>query len=128
MKEDELETYKKDMKFFQELRRSVKFRYSETIDHKEYEAKMQKLMDNYIAAEDVIRITNPVDISDEKAFEAELKRLNTKRARADAIRTRLTKQFRQNGMKIQPIIKNFPNELKKRSEPIKKNGFRKRNI
>lgn len=91
LKEDELETYKKDMKFFQELRRSVKFRYSETIDHKEYEAKMQKLMDNYIAAEDVIRITNPVDISDEKAFEAELKRLNTKRARADAIRTRLTK-------------------------------------
>lgn len=89
--EEELEKYKKDFKFFQELRKSVKLRYSDTIDHKEYEAKMQKLMDNYIAAEDVIRITNPVDILNSKAFEEEIERLGSKRAKADAIRTRLTK-------------------------------------
>ena len=35
---------------------------------------MQKLMDNYIAAEEVIRITNPVDILNVKAFEEELER------------------------------------------------------
>ncbi|HZG73836.1 MAG TPA: type I restriction enzyme endonuclease domain-containing protein, partial [Chondromyces sp.] len=66
-------------------------RYSDTIDHKEYEAKMQKLMDNYISAEEVIRITNPVDILNTKAFEEEIERLGSKRAKADAIRTRLTK-------------------------------------
>ncbi len=59
---EELNRYKKDLKFYQELRKSVKLRYSDTIDHKEYEAKMQMLMDNYISAEEVIRITNPVDI------------------------------------------------------------------
>src|SRR5699024_2695713 len=64
-----------------------------TIDHKEYEAKMQKLMDNYIASEDVIRITNPVDILDEKGFEEELERLGTPRAKADAIRTRMSKSI-----------------------------------
>ncbi|KON85662.1 DEAD/DEAH box helicase [Sporosarcina globispora] len=90
---EELKKYKKDLKFFQELRKSVKLRYSDTIDHKEYEAKMQKLMDNYISAEEVIRITNPVDILNEKAFEEELERLDTKRAKADAIRTRLTKSI-----------------------------------
>lgn len=90
---EELQKYKKNMKFFQELRKSVKLRYSDTIDHKEYEAKMQKLMDNYISAEEVIRITNPVDILNEKAFEEELERLDTKRAKADAIRTRLTKSI-----------------------------------
>lgn len=88
---EELKTYKKDLRFFQELRKSVKLRYSDTIDHKEYEAKMQKLMDNYIAAEETIRITNPIDILNEKAFEEELERLDSKRAKADAIRTRLTK-------------------------------------
>ncbi|MDT9757008.1 type I restriction endonuclease subunit R [Heyndrickxia coagulans] len=88
---EELQKYKKDFKFFQDLRKSVKLRYSDTIDHKEYEAKMQKLMDNYIAAEEVIRITNPVDILNAKAFEEELERLQSKRAKADAIRTRLTK-------------------------------------
>ncbi len=88
---EELQTYKKDLKFYQELRRNLKRRYSDTIDHKEYEAKMQKLMDNYISAEEVIRITNPVDILNEKKFEEEIERLGTKRAKADAIRTRLTK-------------------------------------
>ncbi|AEP00977.1 type I restriction endonuclease subunit R [Heyndrickxia coagulans] len=88
---EELQKYKKDFKFFQDLRKSVKLRYSDTIDHKEYEAKMQKLMDNYIAAEEVIRITNPVDILNAKAFEEELERLQSKRAKADAIRTRLMK-------------------------------------
>src|SRR5699024_9147584 len=88
---DELNKYKKDLKFFQELRKSVKLRYSDTIDHKEYEAKMQKLMDNYIAAEDIIRITNPVDILNEKGIEEEMDRLCSKLAKADAIRTRLTK-------------------------------------
>src|SRR5690625_2927602 len=90
---EEHDRYKKDMKFFQELRKNVKFRYSDTIDHKEYEAKMQKLMDNYIAAEEVIRITNPVDILNTKAFEEEIERLGSKRAKADAIRTRLTKSI-----------------------------------
>lgn len=91
--EEELNKYKQDFRFFQDLRRSVKLRYSDTIDHKEYEAKMQKLMDNYIAAEEVIRVTNPVDILNTKAFEEEIERLGSKRAKADAIRTRLTKSI-----------------------------------
>jgi type I restriction enzyme R subunit len=91
--QEEIDKYKKDFKFFQELRRSVKLRYSDTIDHKEYESKMQKLMDNYIAAEEVIRITNPVDILDKKGFEDELNRLGSARAKADAIRTRMTRSI-----------------------------------
>lgn len=90
---EELQKYKKDFKFIQELRKSMKIRYSDTIDHREYEAKMQKLMDNYISAEEVIRITNPVDILNAKAFEEEIERLGSKRAKADAIRTRLSKSI-----------------------------------
>lgn len=90
---DEMDKYKKDLKFYQELRRTVRIRYSDTIDHKEYEAKMQRLMDNYISAEEIVRITNPVDIMDEKGIEEELTRLQSPRARADAIRTRLAKHI-----------------------------------
>ena len=56
---------------------------------------MQKLMDNYISAEEVIRITNPVDILDKTKFEQELDRLGSKRAKADAIRTRMSKSISQ---------------------------------
>jgi type I restriction enzyme, R subunit len=95
LSKEELANYKRDIKFFQELRKSVKLRYSDGIDHKEYEAQMQKLMDNYISAEEVIRITNPVDILDKSKFEQELDRLGSKRAKADAIRTRMSKSISQ---------------------------------
>lgn len=96
LNEGELDLYKQNLKFFQELRKSVKLRYSDNIDHKEYEVKMQKLMDNYISSEDVIRITNPVDILNKKGFEEELERLGSKRAKADAIRTRMAKSVSTN--------------------------------
>lgn len=93
LSEDEIETYKKDFKFFQELRRSVKIIYSEKIDHKVYEAQMQKLMDQYIAAEDIIRVVEPVEITDTERFDQELETITSDRGKADAIRTRLTKQI-----------------------------------
>lgn len=91
--EENIKLYKREIKFFQELRASVKLRYSDSIDHKEYEDKMRNLMDTYIAAEDVIQITAPVDILNEKEFEDELLRLGSPRAKADAIRTRITKSI-----------------------------------
>ncbi|MDA2631656.1 type I restriction endonuclease subunit R [Bacillus cereus] len=128
---EELQKYKKDFKFFQELRKSVKLRYSDTIDHKEYEAKMQKLMDNYISAEEIIRITNPVDILNEKAFEEELERLDSKRAKADAIRTRLTKSvsakwdenpafYKKFSERIQEVIQEYKDKRISEAEYLNK--------
>ena len=116
---EQIEKYKRDFKFYQELRRSVKIRYSDTIDHKEYEAKMQKLMDNYIAAEDVIRITNPVDILDKKGFEKELERLGTPRSKADAIRTRLSKSISKKWDENPAFYKRFSERIEEVLEAYK---------
>ncbi len=93
--EEEMSRYKKGFKFYQELRAAVKIRYHDTIDYKEYETKMRNLMDTYIAAEDVIKITAPVDVLDEKGVENELARLGSNRAKADAIRTKMSKRISQ---------------------------------
>jgi type I restriction enzyme R subunit len=111
MGKDQINLFRKELKFFQELRRSVKLRYSDGIDHKEYEARMQKLIDNYVSAEDIIRITNPVDILDKEGFEKEMERLSSPRSRADAIRTRLTKS-------ISKKMNENPSYYKKFSERI----------
>jgi len=129
--EEELIQFKKDLKFYQELRKSVKLRYSDSIDHKEYEAKMQKLMDNYISAEDIIRITNPVDILNEKEFQEELDRLGSKRAKADAIRTRLTQSlskkwdenpelYKKFSQRIQDTIDDYKNKRISEAEYLKR--------
>lgn len=119
LSKEELSKYKKDLKFFQELRAAVKLRYSDSIDHKEYEAKMRNLMDNYISAEDVIVITAPVDILNEEKFEDELMRLGSPRAKADAIRTRISKRINERWdenpafyKKFSEIIEEIINEYK----------------
>jgi type I restriction enzyme R subunit len=109
--EEELERYKKDLKFFQELRKSVKLRYSDTIDNKEYEVQMQKLMDNYISAEEIIRITNPIDIFDKTKFEEELERLGSNRAKGDAIRTRIAKNIIQRYSENPAFYKKFSERI-----------------
>ena len=82
---DELKRYKKDLKFFQDLRNSVKKRYAETIDYKEYETKIQKLMDSYVGASAAQSLTELVNIFDKEAFQAEVESLTSTRAKADTI-------------------------------------------
>ena len=117
--QEEIDKYKRDFRFYQELRRSVKIRYSDTIDHKEYESNMQKLMDNYIAAEDVIRITNPVDILDKKGFEEELNRLGSPRAKADAIRTRVSRSISINWDENPAFYKKFSERIEETLQDYK---------
>jgi type I restriction enzyme R subunit len=93
--EQELDRFKADLKFWQELRRTVKLRYSDSVSMGEFETKMQKLMDQYIAAEEVIRITNPVDILNKEQFDEELARMGSDRAKADMIRTRMAKRIHE---------------------------------
>ena len=110
--EQELSKYKEDFRFFQKLRRSVKLRYSDGVDLKEYEPKMQKLMDNYISSDEIIRITNPVDILDEEGFEEELERLQTPRAKADSIRTRIEKRINDKWEEGPALYKKFSQRIK----------------
>jgi type I restriction enzyme R subunit len=109
--EKDIKIYKRELKFYQELRASVKLRYSDTIDHKEYEAKMRNLMDTYIAAEDVIQITAPVDILNEEEFESEIMRLGSKVAKADAIRTRMTKSINEKWDENPAFYKKFSERI-----------------
>ncbi|MFC4558374.1 type I restriction endonuclease subunit R [Virgibacillus kekensis] len=117
--EEELSKYKRELKFFQELRRSVKRRYSDDIDHKEYEAKMQKLMDQYISSEDMMQITNPVDILDRKGFEEEMERLGSKRAKADAIRTRMTRSINEKYEENPAYYKKFSERIRETLDAYK---------
>ncbi len=63
-----LKAYKNDLKTFLNLRASVKLRYAETIDYRDFEPKIKKLLDTHIMASEVIRLNEPVNIFDEHAF------------------------------------------------------------
>lgn len=65
--ESEIQKYKRDLKFFESLRRSVRIRYNESIDHKEYEDRVRKLIDSYVGTEGIQQVVEPISVFD-KAF------------------------------------------------------------
>jgi type I restriction enzyme R subunit len=66
--EDRLRQYKNDLKRFHKLKASVKMRYAEAIDYRDYEPKIKKLLDTHISASEAIQLNEPVNIFDEKMF------------------------------------------------------------
>jgi len=66
--EQKLQSYKTDLKRFTNLKASVKLRYAESVDYRDFEPKIKKLLDTHISASEVVRLNEPVNIFDEKAF------------------------------------------------------------
>jgi len=66
--EEKLRRYKTDLKRFQNLKASVKLRYAEAIDYRDYEPKIKKLLDTHIQANEVIQLNEPVNIFDSNMF------------------------------------------------------------
>lgn len=89
--EKKISTYKNDLKFFLNLRVSLKSRYAESIDRKEYETKIQKLIDTYVTSDEIIQVTEPVDIFDTEKFKAEVEKKLSTRSKADTIAYRISR-------------------------------------
>jgi type I restriction enzyme R subunit len=83
--------YKADAAFFQKLRASVKLRYAEEIDYRDYEKQIQKMLNTYVQADEVIQVVEPVNIFEREAFEAEVEKAKSPRAKADTIANRTKK-------------------------------------
>jgi len=86
-----VERYKRDAVLFQKIRASVKIRYAEEIDYKDYEKQIQKMLSTYVQADEVIQIVAPVNIFEREAFQAEVDKATSPRAKADVIANRTKK-------------------------------------
>ena len=67
--EQKLRAYKGDLKRFVNLRAAVKLRYAEAVDYRDFEPRIQKLLDTHISASEVVQLNAPVNIFDEAAFQ-----------------------------------------------------------
>lgn len=88
---ERVQQYKTDAAFFQKLRASVKLRYAEEIDYRDYEKQIQKMLNTYVQAGEVIQVVEPVNIFEREAFEAEVEKARSPRAKADTIAHRTKK-------------------------------------
>ncbi len=68
--EVKIDSLKRDWKQFSELKRSVQLRYQETVDVREFEPKIQKLLDDHVVAMPAETIIEVVNINDPDALKA----------------------------------------------------------
>jgi type I restriction enzyme, R subunit len=98
-----IDIYKKDLKFFDNLRKSVRRRYAEVVDFSEYEPKIQKLLDTHVSTHKIEKITPLVNIFDADAFSKEVEKLPNAAAKADTIAHR-TKRTISERMQEDPVF------------------------
>ena len=101
--EKKVAKYKADLRFFMRLRISVRKRYAEAIDFKEYELRIQKLIDRHVGTGEVEKITELVNIFDTDAFAKEVEKLGTSASKADTIAYR-TKRTIHDRMQEDPAF------------------------
>jgi type I restriction enzyme R subunit len=127
--DEEIQEYKLKMKFYSNLRASIKIRYHESVDFGKYEKQMQKLLDTFISAEDVHQLTKLVNIFDED-FETEIERIVGDNARADTILSALTASITEKmdsnpayyeklSLRIKEIIEAYKNDRLSDEEKLK---------
>ena len=104
---DTVKQYKKDLKFFSNLRSSVRRRYNESVDFKEYETKIKKLIDTHVGAGEVEQITELVNIFDVEKFAEEVDKLGSTASKADTIAHRVKKTIEEEMQKDPEFYKPF---------------------
>ena len=106
--------YKNTLKFFQSVRAEVKQRYSESINFKDYEARIEDLLNKHVKSDEVIPITEQVSIFDKEKFQEELDKVQNPVAKADRIASRTQKMISEK-MAEDPVFYTKFSELIKES-------------
>ncbi len=84
--EAKIDTFKRDWRQFSEMKRSVQLRYQETVDVREFEPKIRKLLDDHVVARPAEVIIEAVNINDPDALKAVVEETGVSEAsRADRI-------------------------------------------
>jgi len=104
--------YKEDLTFFLKLRSAVTQRYSDTIDYRQYEGQIQKLIDTHIQTDEVKVITDLVNIFDRDNFQKELDKTMGVAAKADIIASRTAKHISEKMEQDPAFYKKFSDMLK----------------
>lgn len=110
--EEEVKRYKDDLNMFVKLRSAVQLRYSDTVDFRQYESQIQKLINFHVTSSAVKPVTELVNIFDTEAFEQEVAKLESNAAKADTIASRTSKFITENMGSDPAFYKKFSQLLK----------------
>jgi len=118
--EDKQKRYVNDLKFFTELRASVRKRFSAEVDVRPYEQRIQKILNMNTVSSSVDPLTEMIDIFDQDAFEREIEKCDTVKGKADTIISRTKKSISERFEDDPPFYERFSRMLDKIIEDYRK--------
>ena len=93
--ENTIQRYKEDRGMFAKLRTAVQLRYSDAVDYKKYEDRIEKLINQHVESDEVEVITSLVNIFDTENFQKEIDKVVGMAAKADTIASRTAKYIKE---------------------------------
>lgn len=81
----EIERYKEDLKRLANIRVAANSVYQDKVSFTQYEKQLEKLLDQHVITEEIIRLVEPLNILDADAFDQEVEKLIGARAKAEKI-------------------------------------------
>ncbi|MEF2279914.1 type I restriction endonuclease subunit R [Deinococcus sp. YIM 134068] len=104
------QTYLRDLRFFLNLRTTVKRRYGESVDFGPLEAQLRKLVQEHVGADSVRQLAEPVSLFDPLASDEELAAVEGDAARADTMAGRIRRAITER-MEEDPVFYKRLSEL-----------------
>jgi type I restriction enzyme R subunit len=120
---EQIQRYKDDLKFFLNLRQAAAQRYTDQLDFKQYQSSIQKLLDNYVGADDVQTLIEPVDIFNEEAFKKELEQIKDPVAKAETIATRTLRTVTEKMQEDEAFYQPFSEMLQELIQRIREQRY-----
>ncbi|NJK70657.1 MAG: type I restriction endonuclease subunit R [Thermales bacterium] len=112
---DLIDTYKKDLKKMINIRQSIKIRYADDQNFKNYKQSIINILDEYVTAGEVEILTKEINIHDGDTFDSFVDNINSNKSKAEAIAAHVEKSititrekdpdlFQKISKKVQDII------------------------
>jgi type I restriction enzyme, R subunit len=106
--DEQIQSFKAELKFFQKMRMSVQQRYAEIVSYKEYEPRVRKLLDTYVEAHEIQQVTKQVNIFDQSMVHEALEEYGkTPASKADMIAHQMKKVINESMEKDEAFYKRF---------------------
>lgn len=105
-----MKKYKDALHKFANIRVSANQVYQDKVSFSQYEKQLQKLLDQHVVTDEVIRLVQPLNILDNEAFDEELEKLTGPRAKAEKIAAATAKYISVN-MDADPVLYKKLSEL-----------------
>jgi len=82
---EDLDTYRKELKKFMELRKTATLMHEERVDFSRYKNALVKIMDDNIKAEEAELLTEEINITDKELFDKAIEEMGSDKSKAEAI-------------------------------------------